>query len=130
MGLPAEERARIVGHEDSRTTDSIYVTVDINSVTKAVDKLDKAMDETSGGYNHDLISTGFEEQKSLRTSCSQAFPAVSARHVGYNCTIRGRCVHYCTIAYVSIVFRYQRCKNPMNQTVYMPITLLQDSGGI
>ena len=51
MGLPAEERARIMGHEDSRTTDSIYVTIDIHNVTSAVDKFEKAMEETSGGYN-------------------------------------------------------------------------------
>lgn len=48
-GVPSEERARIMGHADSRTTDKIYVTVGIGSITSAMDKYEKAFKEIKSG---------------------------------------------------------------------------------
>lgn len=50
-GIPSEERARIMGHADSRTTDKVYVTVDINSVSTAMEKFEKAIENMDGGNN-------------------------------------------------------------------------------
>jgi integrase len=48
-GIPSEERARIMGHADSRTTDRIYVTVGIGSITSAMEKYEKSINESKIG---------------------------------------------------------------------------------
>ena len=44
-GIPSEERARIMGHADSRTTDKIYVTVGTGNIISAMERFEKAMKE-------------------------------------------------------------------------------------
>lgn len=49
--LPSEERAKIMGHSDSRTTDRLYVTIDLDGISNAMDSFDMAMEKNSRGYN-------------------------------------------------------------------------------
>ncbi|MEA4889227.1 MAG: site-specific integrase [Clostridiaceae bacterium] len=50
VGIPSEERARIMGHADSRTTDRMYVTVDINSLSTAMSNYENGVKKLDGCY--------------------------------------------------------------------------------
>ena len=49
--IPAAERAKIMGHTDSRTTDKLYVAIDIKGIQKAIDHYEKAVEKMTGGNN-------------------------------------------------------------------------------
>jgi len=51
LGIPSEERARIMGHADSRTTDRVYVTVDLGSITNAMTKFESGIKNLDGSNN-------------------------------------------------------------------------------
>jgi len=50
VGIPSEERARIMGHADSRTTDRVYVTVDVNSLTAAMSNYENGIKKLDSCY--------------------------------------------------------------------------------
>lgn len=50
VGIPSEERARIMGHADSRTTDRVYVTVDVDSLSVAMSNYENGVKKLDGCY--------------------------------------------------------------------------------
>lgn len=50
VGIPSEERARIMGHADSRTTDRVYVTLDVDSLSTAMSNYENGIKKLDGCY--------------------------------------------------------------------------------
>ncbi|NLB45335.1 MAG: tyrosine-type recombinase/integrase [Clostridiaceae bacterium] len=64
-GIPSEERARIMGHADSRTTDKIYVTVGTGNIISAMERFEKAMKDNKevNGITSTMTSSLQSEEK-------------------------------------------------------------------